>query len=67
MKYLGQRWVEKSELPDRSYSVSDIQYSIWFWGYQQKVKKDENGKNVPRLEITKVVYVPSNIVNRHYY
>ena len=64
---MGQLLDEKSELPDRSYSVSDIQYSIWFWRYQQKVTKNENGENVPRLEITKVVYVPSNIVNRHYY
>ena len=30
---------------------------------KSKINKDKNGKNVPRLEITKVVLVHCNIVN----
>ena len=33
---------------------------------KSKITKDENGKNVPRLEITEVVLVHCNIVNNHY-
>ena len=34
---------------------------------KNKIRKDENGENVPQLEITEVVYVHCNIVNNHYY
>ena len=33
---------------------------------KNKITKDENGENVPRLEITEVVLVHCNIVNSHY-
>ena len=33
---------------------------------KNKVTEDENGKNVPHLEITKVVLVHCNIVNNDY-
>ena len=33
---------------------------------KSKRTKDENGKNVPHLEITEVVLVHRNIVNDHY-
>ena len=33
---------------------------------KNKITKDENGKNVPHLQITKVVLVHCNIVNIHY-
>ena len=32
-------------------------------GTKSKISKDENGENVPRLEITEVVFVHCNIVN----
>ena len=89
-------WNDKFELPDGSYSVSDILYhwenidnpSVRIYvnktenritfktktGYyleamkllgsmENKVTKEKNGKNVPHLEITKVVLVHCNIVN----
>ena len=103
-------WNEKFELPDGSYSVSDIQDhfecilkkhgkmtdnpSIRIYvnkienritfktGYhlklltpeamkllgstKNKITNDENGENVPRLEITEVVLVHCNIVNNDY-
>ena len=31
---------------------------------RSKITKDENGENVPRLKITEVVLVHSNVVNR---
>ena len=31
-----------------------------------KITKDENGENVPRLEITEVVLIHCNIVNNDY-
>ena len=31
-----------------------------------KITKDKNGKNVPHLEITKVILVHCNIVNNDY-
>ena len=31
-----------------------------------KINKDKNGKNVPHLEITKVILVHCNIVNNDY-
>ena len=33
---------------------------------ERKITKDENGENVPYLEITKVVLVHCNIVNNSY-
>ena len=33
---------------------------------KSKIKKDENGENVPNLEITEVVLVQCNIVNDNY-
>ena len=33
---------------------------------KDKITKDENGENVPHLEITKVVLVHCNIVNNDY-
>ena len=33
---------------------------------KSKITKDENGANVPRLEITKVILVHCNIVNNYY-
>ena len=33
---------------------------------ESKITKDENGENVPHLEITKVVLVHCNIVNNDY-
>ena len=33
---------------------------------KSKVTKDENGENVPHLEITEVILVHCNIVNNHY-
>ena len=105
-------WNEEFELPDGSYSVSDIQDyfkyilkkhetvtdnpSIRIYvnkienritfkiktGYylelltpetmkllgstKSKITKDENGENVPYLEITEVVLVHCNIVNNYY-
>ena len=105
-------WTEEFELPDGSYSVSDIQdyfeyiikkheavtdnSSIMLYinkienritfkiktGYylelltpesmkllgstESKIAKDENGENVPHLEITEVVLVHCNIVNNDY-
>ena len=105
-------WNEEFELPDGSYSVSDIQDyfkyilkkhetvtdnpSIRIYvnkienritfkiktGYylelltpetmkllgstKSKITKDENGENVPHLEITEVVLVHCNIVNNDY-
>ena len=34
---------------------------------KSKITKDENGENVPRLEITEVVLVHCNICNNNYY
>ena len=103
-------WNEEFELPDGSYSVSDIQHYIEYilrshktvtenpsirinkiekritfktkTGYylelltpetmkllestKSKITKNENGENVPHLEITKVVLIHSNIVNNNY-
>ena len=33
---------------------------------RSKITKDENGENVPHLEITKVVLIHCNIVNNDY-
>ena len=33
---------------------------------KSKITKDENGENVPHLEITEVILVHCNIVNNHY-
>ena len=33
---------------------------------ENKITKEENGENVPRLEITEVVLIHSNIVNNDY-
>ena len=33
---------------------------------KSKITKDENGKNVPHLEISKVVLMHCNIVNNNY-
>ena len=33
---------------------------------KSKITKNENGENVPHLEITKVVLIHSNIVNNNY-
>ena len=33
---------------------------------ENKITKDKNGENVPKLEITEVVLVHSNIVNNDY-
>ena len=33
---------------------------------KSKITKDENGKNVPHLEITEVVLIHCNIVNNNY-
>ena len=33
---------------------------------KSKITKDKNGENIPRLEITKVVLVHCNIVNKDY-
>ena len=33
---------------------------------KSKITKDENGKNVPHLEIAKVVLMHCNIVNNNY-
>ena len=33
---------------------------------KSKITKDENGKNVPHLEITEVVLVHCNVVNNDY-
>ena len=35
-------------------------------GTKSQITKDENGENVPHLEITNVVLVYCNIVNNHY-
>ena len=35
-------------------------------GTKSKIKKDENGKNIPYLEITEVVLVHFNVVNNSY-
>ena len=105
-------WNDKFELPDGSYSVSDIQdyfeyilkkhgentdkpsvqiyvnkienrvtfkikngYSLelltpetmkLLGSTKNKITKDENGENVPHLEITEVVLVHCNIVNNDY-
>ena len=103
-------WNEEFELPDGSYSVSDIQHYIEYilrshktvtenpsirinkiekritfktkTGYylelltpetmkllgstKSKITKNENGENVPHLEITKVVLIHSNIINNNY-
>ena len=105
-------WNEEFELPDRSYSVSDIQdffkyilkiheavtdnpsimvyikkiekritFKIKTEYYfellspektkllgstKSKINKDKNGKNVPYLEITEVVLIHCNIVNKDY-
>ena len=43
-----------------------IRYSRLFWVYHQsKITKDENGENVPHLEITEVKLVDCNIVNNN--
>ena len=105
-------WNNKFELPDGSYSVSDIQdcfeyilkkhgedidkpsvqiyvnkienvvtfkikngYSLelltpetmkLLWSTKNKITKDKNGENVPRLEIAEVVLVHCVIVNNDY-
>ena len=100
-------WNKDFELPDGSYSVSDIQDYVEFilknheivtdiyinkienritfkiktgyylehlmpatmkllGGTKSKITKDENGENVPRLEITEVVLIHCNIVNSGY-
>ena len=33
---------------------------------KSKISKDENGENVPHLEITEVVLIHCNIVNNNY-
>ena len=106
-------WNDKFELPDGSYSVSDIQdyfeyilkkhgedidkpsvqiyvnkienritfkikngYSLelltsetmkLLGSTKSKITKDKNGENVPHLEITEVVLVHCNIVNKDYH
>ena len=37
-----------------------------FGGTKSKITKDENGENVPHLEITEVVVIHYNIVNNVY-
>ena len=37
-----------------------------FGSTKSKITKDENGKNVPHLEITEVVLIHRNIVNNDY-
>ena len=93
-------WNEEFELPDGSYSISDIQdcfeYILRKYGEKtvnpsiiyinkienritfkiktpetmkllgstkSKITKDENGENVPYLEITEVVLIHCNVVN----
>ena len=53
-------WNEEFELPDGSYSISDMLYQI------NKITKNENGQNVPNLEIAEVVLVHFNTVNNNY-
>ena len=36
------------------------------WSTKDKVTKNENGKNLPRLEITEVVLINCNIANNDY-
>ena len=33
---------------------------------KSKIKKDKNGKNIPDLEITEVVFIHYNVVNNSY-
>ena len=35
-------------------------------GTKSKITKNENGQNVPRLEITEVVLIHCNVVNNNY-
>ena len=111
-KISASTWSEEFELPDRSYSVSDIQDyfqnilkkrsasvdnpSIRMYinrienriifkiknGYylelltpetmkllgsnESKINKDENGENVPHLEVVELVLVHCNLVNNDY-
>ena len=37
-----------------------------FQSTKSKITKDENGENVPHLEISEVVLIHSNIVNNNY-
>ena len=37
-----------------------------FGSTKSKITKDENGENVPHLELTEVVLVHCNIVNNNY-
>ena len=74
-KISGLTWNEKFELSDVSCSVSDIQdffLSITsknmklIGSTKIKITKDENGENIPHLEITEVVIVHFNISNNDY-
>ena len=38
----------------------------WLGSTKNKITKDENGENVPNLEITEVALVHYNIVNNDY-
>ena len=38
----------------------------WSRSTKSKITKDENGENVPHLEITNVVLIHCNIVNNNY-
>ena len=74
-------WSEEFELPDGSYSVSDITFKIKNGYYlelltpqtmklhgstESKITKDKNGENVPHLEIVELVLVHCNLVNNDY-
>ena len=68
-KISASTWSEEFELPDGSYSVSDIQD---YFEYilkkhtENKITKDKNGENVPHLEIVELVLVHCNLVNNDY-
>ena len=75
-------WNEEFELPDELYSISDIQDYFEFilknmekkllkqWSTKAstkiKITKDENGENVPYLEIDEVVFTQCNVVSNSY-
>ena len=40
--------------------------STWLGSTKSKITKNENGKNVPHLEITKIVLVYCNVVNNDF-
>ena len=67
-KIFALTWSDEFELPDGSYSISDIQdyFEYILKKHSKSVTKDKNGENVSHLEIVELVLIHCNFVNNNY-